>query len=217
MKTIHDLRAPPGVIGRVERIIVRGDPRQAARSIAVTRAWAGIGLADDRLGQHGAAELSTRQVTLIQCEHLPVIAQLARVGARTGTALLLSRDASGAAQQAAVVLGSLRGLAACSGDVPAPAGGLRLAAIGAFKFPGAAVPGQLLDVSARVAGRVFGLIKIEGEVTADGADGGAPPTGGCRSSSRKRFITAATGRACSAACTGRPTAAGSHIPSRLRT
>ena len=61
------------------------------------------------------------------------------------------------------------GLAACSGDVPAPAGGLRLAAIGAFKFPGAAVPGQVLDVSARVAGRVFGLIKIEGEVTADGA------------------------------------------------
>jgi 3-hydroxyacyl-[acyl-carrier-protein] dehydratase len=61
------------------------------------------------------------------------------------------------------------GLAACSGDVPAPAGGLRLAALGSFKFPGAAGPGQLLEASARVAGRVFGLIKIEGEVTADGA------------------------------------------------
>jgi 3-hydroxyacyl-[acyl-carrier-protein] dehydratase len=61
------------------------------------------------------------------------------------------------------------GIAACSGDVPAPTGGLRLAAIGAFKFPGPAVPGQLLDVSARVAGRVFGLIRIDGEVTADGA------------------------------------------------
>ena len=60
------------------------------------------------------------------------------------------------------------GLAACSGDTPAPAGGLRLAAIGAFKFPGAAGPGQVLEVSAHVAGRVFGLIKIEGEVTADG-------------------------------------------------
>ena len=60
------------------------------------------------------------------------------------------------------------GLAACSGDVPAPAGGLRLAAIGAFKFPWAAVPGQVLEASARVAGRVFGLIKIEGEVMADG-------------------------------------------------
>jgi 3-hydroxyacyl-[acyl-carrier-protein] dehydratase len=61
------------------------------------------------------------------------------------------------------------GIAACSGDAPAPAGGLRLAALGVFKFPAAASPGQMLEVSARVAGRVFGLIKIEGEVTADGA------------------------------------------------
>ena len=42
-------------------------------------ALAGIGLADDRLGQGGESELSTRQVTLIQAEHLPVIAGLARV------------------------------------------------------------------------------------------------------------------------------------------
>ncbi len=75
------------------------------------------------------------------------------------------------------------GLAACSGDIPVPAGGLRLAALGSFKFPGAAMPGQVLEVSARVAGRVFGLIKIEGEVTADGvcvASGSltlAPPPG----------------------------------------
>jgi 3-hydroxyacyl-[acyl-carrier-protein] dehydratase len=60
------------------------------------------------------------------------------------------------------------GIAACSGDIPAPAGGLRLAAVGGFKFPGAAGPDQVLEVSARVAGRVFGLIKIEGDVTADG-------------------------------------------------
>lgn len=45
-----------------------------------TEARAKIGLADDRLGQRGESELSTRQVTLIQAEHLPVIAQLA--GAR---------------------------------------------------------------------------------------------------------------------------------------
>lgn len=79
MKTIRDLNAPPHVEGRIEAIIVRGHARQPARSIGATQALAGIGLADDRLGQRGEAELSTRQVTLVQQEHLPVIAQLARV------------------------------------------------------------------------------------------------------------------------------------------
>jgi MOSC domain-containing protein YiiM len=81
MKTIRDLNAPPHVAGRVEAIIVRGSPREPARSIPSTTALAGIGLTDDRLGKKGEAELSTRQVTLIQAEHLPVIAQLARVDA----------------------------------------------------------------------------------------------------------------------------------------
>lgn len=80
MKTLRDLNAPPHVEGRVEAIIVRGAAREPARRIASTLAIAGIGLADDRLGQRGGAELSTRQVTLIQHEHLAVIAQLARVG-----------------------------------------------------------------------------------------------------------------------------------------
>jgi 3-hydroxyacyl-[acyl-carrier-protein] dehydratase len=66
------------------------------------------------------------------------------------------------------MLAQAGGLAACSGSVPVPAGGLRLAALGGFKFPGAAVPGQVLEATARVAGRAFGLIKIEGEVAADG-------------------------------------------------
>ena len=79
MKPLAALRAPPAAIGRVEAIIVRGDPRLSARSIERTFARAGIGLADDRLGQRGETELSTRQVTLIQHEHLAVIAQLARV------------------------------------------------------------------------------------------------------------------------------------------
>lgn len=79
MKTIRDLNAPPHVAGRVEAIIVRGSPRDAARQVDATVALVGIGLADDRLGQRGEAELSTRQVTLIQQEHLGVIAQLARV------------------------------------------------------------------------------------------------------------------------------------------
>ena len=79
MKTIRDLNKPPQIEGRVESIIVRRSPREVARTVTDTVALAGIGLADDRLGQRGEAELSTRQVTLIQAEHLTVIARLARV------------------------------------------------------------------------------------------------------------------------------------------
>ena len=45
---------------------------------------------------------------------------------------------------------------------------LRVAALGPFKFPSAAGPGTYLEARARVAGRLGGLYKIEGEVTADG-------------------------------------------------
>lgn len=79
MKTIRDLNRPPQIEGRVESIVVRGSPREVARAVAGTVALAGIGLADDRLGLRGESELSTRQVTLIQAEHMSVIARLARV------------------------------------------------------------------------------------------------------------------------------------------
>jgi len=72
-------KAAPPFEGRLEAIIVRGDSRADAWRVPATTAIAGVGLADDRLGKRGEAELSTRQVTLIQSEHLPVIAQLARV------------------------------------------------------------------------------------------------------------------------------------------
>jgi 3-hydroxyacyl-[acyl-carrier-protein] dehydratase len=59
--------------------------------------------------------------------------------------------------------------------VAAPHGGgsrvpmqLRVAAIGPFKFPAAASAGATLEAHARVAGRMGGLFKIEGTVTADG-------------------------------------------------
>ena len=45
---------------------------------------------------------------------------------------------------------------------------LRVAAIGPFKFPGAARPHQSLEARARIVGRIGGMIKIEGEVLADG-------------------------------------------------
>ena len=81
MKTLRDLMTPPAHIqGRVDAIVVRGAPRERARLVPQTTALAGIGLADDRLGQRGEAELSTRQVTLIQQEHLPLIAAFARSG-----------------------------------------------------------------------------------------------------------------------------------------
>jgi MOSC domain-containing protein YiiM len=72
-------KAAPPYEGRLDAIVVRGKSRDVARRIEATRAIAGVGLDDDRLGQRGASELSTRQVTLIQAEHLPVIAALARV------------------------------------------------------------------------------------------------------------------------------------------
>jgi 3-hydroxyacyl-[acyl-carrier-protein] dehydratase len=45
---------------------------------------------------------------------------------------------------------------------------LRVAAVGPFKFPSAAGPGVYLEARARVVGKLGGLYKIEGEVTADG-------------------------------------------------
>lgn len=79
MKTIRDLSAPPHVVGRVDAIIVRGASCEPARRVAATAALARVGLAGDLLGQRGEAELSTRQVTLIQSEHLSVIARLSLV------------------------------------------------------------------------------------------------------------------------------------------
>jgi 3-hydroxyacyl-[acyl-carrier-protein] dehydratase len=45
---------------------------------------------------------------------------------------------------------------------------LRLASLNDFKFPAAAGPGVLLQATAQVVGRLGGLVKIAGSVTADG-------------------------------------------------
>ena len=52
------------------------------------------------------------------------LSQLAKVGARTSLSMLMSRDGKGAAEQAAVVLGSLRGLAAKVGQMASYVDGL---------------------------------------------------------------------------------------------
>ncbi|MES1254127.1 MAG: FabA/FabZ family ACP-dehydratase [Acidobacteriota bacterium] len=60
------------------------------------------------------------------------------------------------------------GLAASTIAHDARQQGMRVAAFTGFKFPAAARPGAVLEVTARVTGRLGGMVKIEGEVTADG-------------------------------------------------
>ena len=68
------------------------------------------------------------------------------------------------------MLAQTGGIAAASGEVEegGPPLQLRVAAVGPFKFPSAAGAGVTLEATARVAGRMGGLVKIEGDVTADG-------------------------------------------------
>ena len=71
------------------------------------------------------------------------------------------------------LLAQAGGLAIGSGAVSGGPLALRVAALGSFKFPGAATAGDVLEATARVAGRMGGLYKIEGEVTVDGRVVGA--------------------------------------------
>src|SRR5438445_13149939 len=64
--------------------------------------------------------------------------------------------------------GGIAAAAPPPGAPSAPPLQLRVAAIGPFKFPAAAGANTTLEARARVAGRMGGLIKIEGTVTADG-------------------------------------------------
>jgi 3-hydroxyacyl-[acyl-carrier-protein] dehydratase len=67
------------------------------------------------------------------------------------------------------LLAQIGGFAACSAPGGAAAArAMRVAAFSAFKFPGAARPGALLEADARVVGRMGAMVKIEGTVTADG-------------------------------------------------
>jgi 3-hydroxyacyl-[acyl-carrier-protein] dehydratase len=70
------------------------------------------------------------------------------------------------AQTGGLAIGSTAGTPGAAGAEMTLA--LRVAAFGGFKFPRAAGPGMTLEAVARVAGRMGGLHKIEGEVTADG-------------------------------------------------
>ncbi len=63
--------------------------------------------------------------------------------------------------------GGLAAAAPAEGEPGSPLQ-LRVAAIGPCKFPDAAGPGDLLEASAQVVGRLGSLFKIEGQVTANG-------------------------------------------------
>ncbi len=64
------------------------------------------------------------------------------------------------------LLAQTGGIAACSGGAELHT--LRVAGLAAFRFPPAARPHAVLEAAARVVGRMGGIIKIEGDVTADG-------------------------------------------------
>ena len=72
----------------------------------------------------------------------------------------------------AVILGEMLaqtgGIAAASAFDEGTPVVLHVAGLGPCKFPASARPGEVLEARARVVGRLGRLIKIEGEVTADG-------------------------------------------------
>lgn len=61
-------------------------------------------------------------------------------------------------------IAQLGGVVAQSDPVHPPLADLRLTGVRAAKILGAAVPGELLQLRARVEGRMGGLVQIEGEV-----------------------------------------------------
>lgn len=63
--------------------------------------------------------------------------------------------------------GGLAAAAPAEGQEPGPRA-LRVAAVDGFRFPAGCGPDVTLEATARVAGRMGGLYKIEGTVTADG-------------------------------------------------
>ncbi len=78
-QTLQSISQAMPQIGKLESIIVRPARRIAATELAHTIAIAGIGLQDDRRGiesKNSAIKVSNRQVTLIQAEHIEVIAKI---------------------------------------------------------------------------------------------------------------------------------------------
>jgi MOSC domain-containing protein YiiM len=77
---LHELAARFPHAGRLEAIYLRGQRRAAVLSVAQVQALAGHGLAGDHYAGRSAnrKEGGARQVTLMQAEHLPLLAVLTR-------------------------------------------------------------------------------------------------------------------------------------------
>lgn len=77
MTDLADLTSHVPQVGRVERTLVRPGRREDPHDLAETTALAGRGLDGDRRAQRVPRQgPSPRQVTLVQAEHLPVMARL---------------------------------------------------------------------------------------------------------------------------------------------
>lgn len=80
-RSLHELVQQFPHAGRLEAIIVRPERRQSAVLVESTQALVDRGLEGDRSARRAPSRPggSKRQVTLIQAEHLPVIAAMARL------------------------------------------------------------------------------------------------------------------------------------------
>ncbi len=104
--------------GRLEMILLRPARRTAAVSVTTAFAIAGRGLEGDRsaVSSSGSPDGSKRQVTLIQAEHLPVIASLAGLSAMDAVGLRRNLVVSGLNLLAAKSLFKDQPLVLCIGD-----------------------------------------------------------------------------------------------------
>jgi MOSC domain-containing protein YiiM len=75
MQDLRSLTAPTDIEGRVERILLRGARGAAMQSPQTARALVDRGLEGDRASVPGRRAGGHRQVSLIQHEHLPLIAR----------------------------------------------------------------------------------------------------------------------------------------------
>ena len=97
-QTLQSISQAMPQIGRLEAIIVRPARRIIAVALSSAMAVADVGLQDDRRGIEAkklATKISNRQITLIQAEHIEVIAKIMRLPQLSATMLRRNLVVSG--------------------------------------------------------------------------------------------------------------------------